>query len=62
MDEYRKEWNAGLRYSIDRQHYDEYVKACHSEIGIFVSELNFNEWLEADMPKSHKVTDGYWSD
>ncbi len=49
-DEYRKEWNANMRESHLKEKYAEYVKNCHSKIGVFVSEFSFEEWLDADQP------------
>lgn len=44
----------------EQQAYDEYVKSCHSQIGIFVSEYNFNEWRALGRPKTAFSKDGYW--
>ncbi len=44
----------------EQQAYNEYVKACHSVIGEFVSEFNFLEWRAAGRPKTQYVKDGYW--
>ena len=49
-DEYRKEWNAEMKERQLKQKYEEYVKNCHSKLGVFVSEFSFKEWLEADQP------------
>jgi len=49
-DEYRKEWNMELRHKLLEDKYKEYVKNCHSKIGVFVSEFSFQEWLDADQP------------
>lgn len=49
-DDYRKEWNAEMRDKLLKDKYKEYVKNCHSKIGVFVSEFSFDEWLEADEP------------
>jgi hypothetical protein len=48
-NEYRKEWNAELREVTKA--YKEYVKACHSKIGVFTTEYSFKEWLAAGKPK-----------
>lgn len=44
----------------EEQAYQEYVARCHSEMGVFVSEFNFNEWRAMGRPKSHKPKDGSW--
>jgi len=49
-DDYRKEWNAEMKEQHLKQKYENYVKNCHSQIGVFVSEFSFEEWLAADQP------------
>lgn len=44
----------------EQEAYEQYVKACHSEIGVFVSEFNFNEWRAMGRPKTHRNQDGKW--
>lgn len=44
----------------EQQAYEEYVKSCHSKIGRFVSEFNFNEWRVMGRPKSLNLKDGNW--
>lgn len=49
-DEYRKEWNMELRHQLLKDRYQQYVKNCHSKIGVFVSEFSFQEWLDNGEP------------
>jgi len=44
----------------EQEAYELYVKACHSKIGEFVSEFNFNEWRSMGRPKTQYTKDGNW--
>ena len=44
----------------EQQAYNEYVKACHSDLDIWVIEFNFDEWRVMGRPKGITRKDGYW--
>lgn len=38
----------------EKAQYEAYVAACHAKLGVFVSEFNFKEWIEAGKPSGEQ--------